>query len=127
MPLDQSIYQAINIEALCAAPPEALAHSPSQMLLSCLVAPPSQRELHQDDGGSGGGEWRGEEGARRPGPEGQFLHHVLRHALRNALHNALRRVLDVLVLRVSPKESVGGGGRWRVPQLTPLADDDGQD
>ena len=64
----------------------------------------------------GGGEWRGEEGARRPGPKGQFLYHVLRHALRNALRNALRRVLDVLVLHVSPKESVGGGGRWRVPQ-----------
>ena len=75
------------------------------MPLSCLVAPLSQRELHKD--GGGGGEWRGEEGARRPGPEGQFLHHALRHALRNAL----RRVLDVLVLHVSPKESVGGGGR----------------
>ena len=86
------------------------------MPLSCLVAPLSQRELHKDGGGSGGGEWRGEEGARRPGPEGQFLHHVLRHALRNALRNVLRRVLDVLVLHVSPKESVGDGGRWRVPQ-----------
>ena len=86
------------------------------MPLSCLVAPLSQRELHKDGGGSGDGEWRGEEGARRPGPEGQFLHHVLRHALRNALRNALRRVLDVLVLQVSPKESVGGGGRCRVPQ-----------
>ena len=98
--------------ALCAAPPEALAHSPSQVPLSCLVAPLSQRELHKDGGGGGGGgEWRGEEGARRAGPEGQFLHHVLRHALRNALRNVLRRVLDVLVLHVSPKESVGGGGR----------------
>ena len=29
----------MNIEALCAAPPEALAHSPSQMPLSCPVAP----------------------------------------------------------------------------------------
>ena len=37
----------MNIEALCAAPPEALAHSPSQIPLSCPVAPPSQRELHQ--------------------------------------------------------------------------------
>ena len=79
------------------------------MPLSCLVAPLSQLELHKDGGGSGGGEC--EEGARRPGPEGQFLHHVLRHALRNALSNVLRRVLDVLVLHVSPKESVGGGGR----------------
>jgi len=95
----------MNIEALCAEPPEALAHSPSQMPLSCLVAPLSQRELHKDGGGSCGGEWRGEKGARRPNPEGQFLKHVLRHALRNALRNALRRVLDVLVLHV------GGGGR----------------
>jgi len=63
---------AINIEALCEAPQEALAHSPSQMPLSCLVAPLSQRELH-----------------------------VLWHALRNALRNVLRRVLDVLVLHVS--------------------------
>ena len=29
----------MDIEALCAAPPEALAHSPSQMPLSCPVAP----------------------------------------------------------------------------------------
>ena len=33
----------INIEALCAALPEALAHSPSQMPLSCPIAPLSQR------------------------------------------------------------------------------------
>ena len=56
----------INIEALCAAPPKALAHSPSQLPLSCPVAPPSQRELHKDRaaavvvtslarGGEGGG------------------------------------------------------------------------
>ena len=43
----------INIEALCAAPPEALAQSPSQMPLSCPVAPASQRELHKDGGGGG--------------------------------------------------------------------------
>ena len=90
------------------------------MPLSCLVAPLSQRELLKDGGGSGGGEWRGEEGARRPGPEGKFLYHALKHALRNtlrnALRNALRRVLDMPVLHVSPKESVGGGGRLRVPQ-----------
>ena len=104
-------HLAINIEAICAATPEARAHSPSQMPLSCLVAHLSQRELHKDGGGSGGGDWRGEEGARRPGPEGQFLHHALRHALRNALRNVLRRVLDVLVLHVSPKDSAGGGGR----------------
>jgi len=33
----------IHIEAACAAPPEALAHSPSQIPLSCPVAPPFQR------------------------------------------------------------------------------------
>jgi len=108
---DFALKSLINIEALCTAPPEALAHSPSQMPLSCLVAPLSQRKLHKDGGGCGRGEWRGEEGARRPGPEGQFLHRVLRHALRNALRNALRRVLDVPVLHVSSKESVGVGGR----------------
>ena len=31
--------------------------------------------------------WRGDEGARRPGPEAQVLRHVLWHALRNALRN----------------------------------------
>ena len=36
-------------------PPEALAHSPSQMPLSCPVAPASRRELHKDGGGGGGG------------------------------------------------------------------------
>ena len=35
------IKQLMNIETLCAAPPEALAHSPSQMPLSCPVAPTS--------------------------------------------------------------------------------------
>jgi len=30
-------------------------HSPSQMPLSCPVAPPSQRETHKDGGGGGGG------------------------------------------------------------------------
>ena len=46
-----------NIEALCAAPPEALAHSPSQMPLGCPVAPPisASRELHKDCGSGGGG------------------------------------------------------------------------
>ena len=51
--------------------------------------------------------WRGEEGARRPGPKGQVLSHVLRHVLRNVLRQILRRVLHVLVLHVSPKGSVG--------------------
>jgi len=56
----------INIEALCAAPPEALAYSPSQMPLSCLVAALSQRELHKGGGGGGGGEARKARGARAP-------------------------------------------------------------
>ena len=33
----------MNIEALCAAPPEALTHSLSQMPLSCPVAPQAAR------------------------------------------------------------------------------------
>ena len=33
----------MKIEALCAAPPEALTHSPSQMTLSCPVAPQAAR------------------------------------------------------------------------------------
>ena len=37
-------------------------------------------------------ERRGEKGTRRPGPEGQVLH----HALRNFLQDILRRVLHVL-------------------------------
>ena len=69
----------IDIEALCAAPPEALAHSPSkmplscqvappkrQMPLSCPVAPPSQRELHKDGGGGGDGVARRARAARAP-------------------------------------------------------------
>jgi len=58
--------------------------------------------------------WRCEEGARRPGLEGQVLRHVLWHVLRSAL----RRVLHVLVLHVSPKGRRGGGSRLdrRAPQ-----------
>jgi len=48
-------FISILVEALCATPPEALAHSPSQTPLSCPVVPPSQRELHKDGGGGGGG------------------------------------------------------------------------
>ena len=55
----------INIEALCAAPPEASAHSPSQMPLSCPVAPPSQCKLHKDRGAAAVA-WRG--GRAPPGP-----------------------------------------------------------
>jgi len=60
------LQSGINIEALCAALLEALAHSSSQiplscpvaplkrqMPLSCPVAPPSQRKLHKDGGGGG--------------------------------------------------------------------------
>ena len=36
-------FAKVNIEALCAAPPEALTHSPSQMPLSCPVAPKAAR------------------------------------------------------------------------------------
>ena len=32
-----------TVEALCAAPPEVLSHSPSQMPLSCPVAPQAAR------------------------------------------------------------------------------------
>jgi len=56
----------IGIVALCAAPPEALAHSPSQMPLSCLVAPLSRHKLHKDDGGGGGGEARKARATRAP-------------------------------------------------------------
>ena len=97
----------INIEELCAAPPEAFAHSPSQMPLSCPVAPPSRRELHKDGGGGDGGVARMAQGARRPGSEGRVLRRVLWHVLRNAL----RRVLHVLVLHVSPKGRRRGGSR----------------
>ena len=44
---------------------EALAHSPSQMPLSCPVAPPSQRELHKDRAAAVVA-WRG--GRAPPGP-----------------------------------------------------------
>ena len=36
-------FPYMKIEALCAAPPEALTHSPSQMPLSCPVAPQAAR------------------------------------------------------------------------------------
>ena len=58
-----------SIEALCAAPPEALAHSPSQMPLSCPVAPASQREMHKDGGGGGGGVAMRARAARAPKPK----------------------------------------------------------
>ena len=51
--------KSVNIKALCAAPP-------SQMPLSCPVAPPSQRELHKDGSGGGGGIARRARAARAP-------------------------------------------------------------
>jgi len=47
--------------------------------------------------------WRGEESARRPGPEGQVLRHVLWHVPRHVPRHVLRRVLHVPVLHVSPR------------------------
>ena len=60
--------RGLNIEVLCAATPEALAHSPSQMPLSCPVAPLSQREMHKDGGGGGGGVAMRARAARAPKP-----------------------------------------------------------
>jgi len=60
------LMKDMNIDVLCAAPPEALAHSPSQIPLSYPVAPPYQRELHKDGGGGGGGVARGARAARAP-------------------------------------------------------------
>jgi len=97
--------------------PETIAHSPSQMPLSCPVAPPSQRKLRKDGGGGGGGVARR---ARRPGPERQSLRHVLWRILRSVLRRVLHvpvlnaPVLNVLVLHVPPKGSVGGGHRWKM-------------
>jgi len=87
----------------CAAPPETLAHGPSQMPVSCPVAPASQRELHKDGGGGG-----------VAGRARVARAQVLRYVLWNALRNVLCRVLHVLVLYVSPKGERGGGARVRV-------------
>ena len=54
--------------------------------------------------------WRGEESARRPGPEGQVFRRVLWYVLRYVL----RRVLRVFSLHVLPKGRQGGGARIRV-------------
>ena len=62
--------------------------------------------------------WRGEEGERRPGPEGQFLRHVLWHAQRNALPHVLRRVLHGLVPHVPVLHASTKGKRGMVPPLT---------
>ena len=58
------LLETMNIEALCAAPPEAFAHSPSQMLLSCPIVPVSHCELHKDGSGGGGGVARRARAAR---------------------------------------------------------------
>ena len=47
--------------------------------------------------------WRRKEGTRRPGPEGQVLHHILRHVLQNLL----RRVLYVPALHESTATAAG--------------------
>ena len=56
--------------------------------------------------------WRGEEedGARRPGPEGLVLRHVLWSTLRHVMRRVLRRVLYVLVgsFTCHLREGVGG-------------------
>ena len=49
-------------------------------------------------------EWRGEKGTRRPGPEGQVLH----HALRDFLQSILSRVLNVLAAATAVVVVVGG-------------------
>ena len=49
-PIKPSIWISTNSKQK-----KALAHRPSEMPLSCPVAPASQRELHKDGGGGGGG------------------------------------------------------------------------
>ena len=61
-----SRFAEVNIEALCAAPPETHVHSPSQTPLSCPIAPQSKRELHKDGDGGGGGVARRARPARAP-------------------------------------------------------------
>ena len=87
----------MNIEALCAASPETLAHSPSQMSLSCPVAPPSQHELHKDVGGGGGGAAMRARAARAP------------KAKSCATSCGTSSAAPVLVLHVSPKGRRVGG------------------
>jgi len=87
----------IKIEALCAAPPEALAHSPSQMPLSSPFALPSQRQLRKDGGGGGGGVARRARAAQAPKAK----------SCATPCH-----VLHELVLHVCrPRASAGGGMR----------------
>ena len=57
--------------------------------------------------------WRGEEGARRPGPEAQVLRYVLWHVL----HNALRLVLYVLDLHVSAATVTGPAALTRASDV----------
>ena len=91
----------------CPQPEPNATELPSCARISTRAAPRRRRRRRR---------WRGEEGARHPGPEGQ----VLRRVLWNAFCNALRRVLHVLVLHVSPKGRRVGGSRpgRRAPQHT---------
>ena len=97
----------MDIEALCAASPEALAHSPSLMPLKNLTncAPISARAAQRRRQCRW---WRGEEGARRPAPEGQVLRHVLWHVLLRHVLRPAPRPSGARPSRVtSPK-----GKRW---------------
>ena len=99
--------------SVCPQPEPNATELPSSAPISARAAPRRRRQRW----------WRGEEGARRPGPEAQVLRHVLWHVLRNTL----RRVVHVLVLHVSANSRrvcVGGSrpGRraaaclfWRPP------------
>jgi len=94
----------------CPQPEPNATELPSCARISTRAAPRRRRRRRR---------WRGEEGARHPGPEGQVLRRVLWHVFRSALH----RVLDVLVLHVSSKGGVVGGGGGsrpgrRAPQHT---------
>ena len=128
----------MNTEARCAAPPVALAYSPSHPRKRF---PKARAKCHSDelpscepisagrylckDGGSG--VVRRARAARAP--EGKVLRHVLWYVLRHVLHHVLRHAFYVLVLNVPPKGSVGSGtrvlgvgsaaGRRRVPRRTP--------
>ena len=96
----------INIEALCAAPPEAFAHSSSQMPLSCLAScAPISARIAQRQGGGGGGVARRARAARAPKAKSCATSC-------GTSSTALRRVVHVLVLHVSPKGRRGGGGTF---------------
>ena len=64
--------------------------------------------------------WRGEEGARHPGPEAQ----VLRHFLWHVLQNALRRILYVPALHVSTATVTGPAAPTRASDVQRARDDE---